>query len=88
MTDFVNVTRDDERARIRVEWLADWQAHGWQAPPEAAPTIAPGITREDIAKMPKGDVLDLLAAHGVEGDSKAPVADLRAQLISVVFFDG
>ena len=46
------------------------------------------LTREGIAKMPKSDVLELLAAHGIEGDSKAPVTELRTQLIALMFVDG
>lgn len=41
------------------------------------------ITRESIAKMKKADVLDLLAAHGVEGDGS--LADLRKALTDIMF---
>ena len=29
-----------------------------------------------------------MAAHGIEGDSKAPVTELRTQLIALMFVDG
>lgn len=44
------------------------------------------ITREDIAKMKKGDVIELLEAHGAES-VEGSVADLRAALIAIMFTD-
>lgn len=43
------------------------------------------ITRESIATMRKGDVRDLLEAHGV--DPKGTVADMRKALIRIMFMD-
>lgn len=43
------------------------------------------ITPETIAKMKKPDVVELLAAHGIEADGK--VADLRAQLAQIMFLE-
>lgn len=44
------------------------------------------LTREGIAKMAKADVLELLEVHGVEG-ATGTVAELRAQLVSVMFVE-
>jgi len=53
---------------------------------EVAPEPAP-ITREDIAKARRTDLLDILAAHGVtEGDVEGvKLADLRELALRVVF---
>lgn len=48
-----------------------------------APTLP---SREDIAAMPKGEVKEWLAAHGVD-DPKGPVADMRAALASMIHLD-
>lgn len=44
------------------------------------------ITRDDIAKMKKGDVVELLEAHGIESP-EGSVAELRASLIATMFTD-
>lgn len=44
------------------------------------------VTRESIARMKKPDVVDLLAAHGVEGASGS-LPSLRNQLTAVMFVD-
>lgn len=43
-------------------------------------------TREDIAKMPKSEVVEWLEAHGVE-KPEGKLADLRADLIRMMFVD-
>lgn len=48
------------------------------------PTGAP--TREDIAKMSREDVVELLKAHGVEAP-KGKLDDLRENLIAIMFMD-
>lgn len=45
------------------------------------------LTREAIAKMPKGDVAELLTMHGVDPDPKAKVAELRDMASRVIFAD-
>lgn len=54
------------------------------APPDEA---TDEVSRESIAKMKKADVVEMLAAHGVE-DAEGSVADLREKLIAVMFLDG
>ena len=54
---------------------------------KAKAEAAPAITREDIANMPKSEVIDLLAAHGVEG-ATGKVADLREKLTAIMFVGG
>jgi hypothetical protein len=51
----------------------------------AVNAIGAVLTRADIAKMPKRDVAELLAAHGVEADGK--VAEMRDQLTDIMFVD-
>lgn len=51
------------------------------------PGDRPTYTRDDIVDMAKADVLELLAANGVEADPKAAVTDLREQLIAAMFVD-
>ncbi len=51
---------------------------------EEAPKPLP--TREEIAKMPKPDLLEWLKAHGVE-EPKGQVKDLRKRLTSIMFVD-
>ena len=51
---------------------------------EAKPSKA--ITPEDIDGMKRADVIDLLAAHGVEG-ATGKVADLRKWLKRVMFVE-
>lgn len=45
------------------------------------------ITREMIGEMDKKDVVDLLEAHGIDPDGRRAVADLREELIKVMFVD-
>jgi regulator of replication initiation timing len=51
------------------------------------PTEAAELTREGIKKMKRDAVVEALAGHGViiDKNSKASLADLRAQLESIVF---
>lgn len=44
------------------------------------------ITREDIAKMPKADVIEHLTAHGIEAP-EGKLDDLRAQLAAIMFVE-
>lgn len=44
------------------------------------------ITREDIAKMPKAEVIEYLAAHGVDAP-EGKLDDLRAQLVAIMFIE-
>ena len=44
------------------------------------------LTRDDIAKMNRKDVVDLLAAHGVEG-ATGKVGDLRKWLEKIIFME-
>lgn len=46
-----------------------------------APTL--GISREDIEQMNRGDVVELLAAHGAKTTGK--VSELRDRLIATMF---
>lgn len=50
------------------------------------PVQALDITRETIAKMPKGAVAVLLAAHGID-TPPAKVGDMRALLTRILFVD-
>lgn len=52
---------------------------------EAGETPEP-ITPDDIDKMPRRDVVEMLAAHGVDG-ATGKVADLRNWLKRVMFVD-
>lgn len=54
------------------------------APREAKVPVLP--TRDDIAGMKRGEVVEWLKAHGVD-DPKGPVADLRDDLSRVMFAD-
>jgi hypothetical protein len=55
--------------------------------PRATGGAQSGIpTREEISKMGKGEVVDWLDAHGVEG-AKGKVADLRNQLARILYVD-
>lgn len=58
------------------------------APKDGQPVEAKaGIpTREDIATMPKTEVVDWLEAHGVEG-AKGKVADLRKSLTEIMYME-
>lgn len=56
------------------------------AEPEAEPAPpADDFTREGIAKMDKADVLDLLEAHGWDGNKRLGVDKLRAELVAIMF---
>ena len=66
-----------------VTWEQMVAANAARRKAESAP--AP-ITRESIAKMKKGDLVELLEAHGA--DASGSVEDLRARLVSVMFVDG
>lgn len=44
------------------------------------------FTREAIGAMPREEVAELLAAHGIEG-VQGPLDDLRARLVAVMFVD-
>lgn len=88
-------TPDVEHVVVVGDWpevIAAYEAQGTTVERiEALPgadSAADDLTREGIAKMAKADVLELLAAHGVTADAGAKVADLRAQLISVMFVEG
>lgn len=82
--ELIRVTRGEDFADIRPDWLEDWQAQGWEVP-GVSDTL--DLTREGIAKMPKADVIGLLEAHGV-GKPEGSVSDLREQLIGIVFVGG
>lgn len=43
-------------------------------------------TREDVAKMPKAEVIEWLEAHGVEKPD-GPLTDLRAKLTAIMFVE-
>ncbi|MEP1330563.1 hypothetical protein [Pseudophaeobacter sp.] len=48
--------------------------------------VKPLPTREEIAKMPKPELLEWLRAHGVE-EPKGQIKDLRKRLTSIMFAD-
>lgn len=54
--------------------------------PKGEAKAADEITRDDIDKMPRAEVVEMLAAHGVEG-ATGKVADLREWLKRVMFVD-
>lgn len=37
----ITVFRKDQERKIRADQLANWQAHGWQEKPKAAPKAKP-----------------------------------------------
>lgn len=56
--------------------------------PRATATLEPAAipqSPEDVAKLKKPDVIELLEAHGAEFDPTAKVGDLRGQLSGVMF---
>lgn len=57
-------------------------------PPWPISTRAQTATRAGIGKMKQAELLELLAAHGVEDTAGKTVADLRAMLIATVFIEG
>ena len=76
---------------VTPERKAELQAAGYKirdaayAPKEDAKPVD-GITREDIDAMRRAEVVDLLAAHGVEG-ATGKVADLRNWLKKIMFVE-
>lgn len=65
--------------------FADLMAMRAQTEPTDAPTPLP--TREDIATMPKAEVIEWLEAHGAEVDKRTGEEKLRAALLSVLFVE-
>lgn len=56
------------------------------APDDAvAPSAPPDLTREGVAAMDKADLLDLLDAHGWDGDKRLGVERLREALTEIMF---
>ncbi|MAM60857.1 hypothetical protein [Maritimibacter sp. UBA3975] len=76
---------------VSPERKAELRAKGVQiidaiyAPKEGAAQVE-HITREDIDKMPRKEVVDHLEAHGVEG-ATGKVSDLRNWLKQIMFVD-
>ena len=85
MTDLVRMTRADGAiADVRPDWVDDWAGRGWLV---GGVSDALVLTREGIAEMDKADVLDLLEAHGWDGDKRLGVGRLREALIAIMFVD-
>ncbi len=82
MTDLIRVKRDDDTADIRLDWLDEWASQGWAV--EATPL---DLTREGIAAMEKPELLELLEAHGWDGDKRLGVDKLREALTGIVFVE-
>lgn len=59
---------------------------GADAAAEPGPDI--NLTHAGIGKMKQAELLELLAAHGVEDTAGKTVADLRTMLIATVFIEG
>lgn len=79
----IEMTRGEgEVAIVRLEWAVDWQAYGWILPTIAAPL---DLTRDGIGAMDKPELLELLEAHGWDGDKRLGVDKLREALIGIVF---
>lgn len=64
--------------------FADLMAMRAQPEPTDAPPPLP--TREEIAKMPKTEVISWLKAHGAEAPDGG-VAELREELTAIMFAD-
>lgn len=45
------------------------------------------LTREDIRRMPRDDVADLLMMHGIDPDPHAKLGEMRGLARKVVFAD-
>jgi hypothetical protein len=82
----VRMTRPDGAiADVRPEWVAEWQALGWTVESTGGADL--DLTREGIAAMGKAELLELLAAHGWNGDKRLGVEKLRQILTEIVFID-
>lgn len=60
-------------------------AKGYKLVAADDPRAAQPITRDAIAKMKRGEVLDHLEAHGVSGPMGMKLADLRKTLTEIMF---
>ncbi len=76
MTDLIRVTRGDDVADIRPEWLEQWRGWGWAEPVSA-------LSRDQISTMERATVLELLEARGWAGDKRLAVEKLREALIDI-----
>jgi hypothetical protein len=82
------MTRPDGAiADVRPDWVAEWQALGWTVESAASDGSGLDLTREGIAAMGKPELLELLEAHGWNGDKRLGVEKLRQILTEIVFID-
>jgi hypothetical protein len=77
---------DGAIADVRPDWVAEWQALGWTVE-SAAGGADLDLTREGIAAMGKAELLELLEAHGWNGDKRLGVEKLRQILTEIVFIE-
>jgi hypothetical protein len=83
MTDEVTKNKDGFEPGQDLSF-ADLMAMRAQKPNAAAPKQLP--TREEIAKMPKADLIEWLAAHGAD-NPEGKVSELREQLTAIMYAD-
>ena len=70
-------------ATVRIK--AD-NARGYKIVNADDPRAKQPVTREDIAKMKRGEVVELLEAHGYDGHEGKKLPECRAALTEIMFF--
>lgn len=68
-------------------WDGKYDVVGEASPDAELVTNTDELTRESIAELDKAELLDLLDAHGWDGDKRLGVDKLRAELTAIMFVD-